>query len=96
MSAPHSQAKQIPRDAAVMQTLLKEMGVTAYEPRVVNQMLEYAYRYVTGVVEEAKVYSSYAKKKTVDKEDVSLAVEMLTEKTVSCVPPREVRYPSKD
>uniref|UniRef100_A0A0M3IJB9 Transcription initiation factor TFIID subunit 8 n=1 Tax=Ascaris lumbricoides TaxID=6252 RepID=A0A0M3IJB9_ASCLU len=36
----------IPHDALVVQNVLKEMGVTDYEPRVVSQLLEFAYRYV--------------------------------------------------
>ena len=43
------------------------------------------------MVEEARVYSSYAKKKTVDVDDVKLAIKMLTDKSYSTVPPREVR-----
>ena len=33
-----------PRDAAVMEAILKEMGVEEYEPTVVHQMLEFSYR----------------------------------------------------
>jgi len=90
MSSSHTQTKQIPRDAAVMHAILKEMGVPLYEPRVVNQMLEFVYRYITNVVEEARVYSSYAKKKTVDNDDVKLAIKMLNDKSLSCVPPRDL------
>lgn len=36
--------KSSPRDAQVMGAILKEMGVTEYEPRVVNVMLEFVYR----------------------------------------------------
>lgn len=89
-SSPHTQTKQIPRDAAVMHAILKEMGVKLYDPRVVNQMLEYVYRYITSVVEEARVYSTYAKKKSVDLDDIRLATKMLTEKSLTSVPPREV------
>ena len=32
-----------PRDAAVMESILKEMGVEDYEPNVINQMLEFSY-----------------------------------------------------
>lgn len=32
-----------PRDAAVMETILKEMGMEDYEPNVINQMLEFSY-----------------------------------------------------
>jgi len=89
-SSSSSQTKQIPRDAAVMHAILKEMGVKLYEPRVVNQMLEFVYRYITNVVEEARVYSTYAKKKTVDMDDIKLATKMLTEKSLTSIPPREL------
>ena len=36
-------AKSTPKDAQVMMAILKEMGVTEYEPRVINQMLEFTY-----------------------------------------------------
>ncbi|TMS14258.1 Transcription initiation factor TFIID subunit 9 [Larimichthys crocea] len=39
MSAP----KTIPKDAQVMIQILKDMGITEYEPRVINQMLEFTY-----------------------------------------------------
>ena len=32
-----------PRDAEVMEAILKEMGVTEYDPMVVHQMLEFVY-----------------------------------------------------
>ena len=32
-----------PRDALVMEAILKEMGVKEYEPNVVHQMLEFSY-----------------------------------------------------
>ena len=32
-----------PRDAAVMEAILKEMGVEDFEPNVINQMLEFSY-----------------------------------------------------
>jgi len=84
------QNKQMPRDVLVVQALLKEMGVTSNEPRVVSQMLEYVYRYVTTVVEEARVYSSYAKKKMIDADDIKLAIKMVADKSYSTVPPRDM------
>nr|XP_054771078.1 prefoldin subunit 5-like [Lytechinus pictus] len=39
-----SSNKTQPRDAEIMTAILKDMGVTDYEPRVINQMLEFAYR----------------------------------------------------
>ena len=35
---------KIPRDAQVIQAILKDMGITEYEPRVINQLLEFIYR----------------------------------------------------
>ena len=32
-----------PRDAAVIESILKEMGVEDYDPNVVHQMLEFSY-----------------------------------------------------
>ena len=37
-------SKPIPRDAHVIQSILKDMGIIDYEPRVVNQLLEFVYR----------------------------------------------------
>ncbi len=42
MAAPPP-AKSTPKDAQVMMAILKDMGVTDYEPRVVNQMLEFTF-----------------------------------------------------
>ncbi|CAF87680.1 unnamed protein product, partial [Tetraodon nigroviridis] len=39
MSAP----KTIPKDAQVRIQILKDMGITEYEPRVINQMLGFTY-----------------------------------------------------
>lgn len=33
-----------PRDALVMDQLLRSMGVTRYEPKVINQLLEFMHR----------------------------------------------------
>ncbi|KAK2530278.1 Taf9b [Columba guinea] len=35
--------KSAPKDAQVMAQILKDMGITEYEPRVINQMLEFTY-----------------------------------------------------
>lgn len=32
-----------PREVQVIQTILKDMGVTDYEPAVVNQLLDFTY-----------------------------------------------------
>jgi len=48
-------AKSTPKDALVMGAILKEMGISEYEPRVINQMLEYTYRKFGVLIFFAKV-----------------------------------------
>lgn len=35
--------KHIPKDAQVIMSILKELNITDYEPRVINQLLEFTY-----------------------------------------------------
>ena len=48
-----------------------------------------ACRYVTNILEDAKVYSQHAGKKNIDVEDVKLSVSLSTEQTFTSPPPRE-------
>ena len=54
--------KSMPKDAQMMAQILKGMGITEYEPRVINQMLEVAFWYVTTILDDAKIYSIMLKK----------------------------------
>lgn len=40
----NSSVKHIPKDAQVIMSIMKELNVTEYEPRVINQLLEFTYR----------------------------------------------------
>ena len=42
-----------PRDARLIHMLLASMGVTAYQERVPIQLLDFAYRYTSGVLQDA-------------------------------------------
>uniref|UniRef100_A0A1L8DFQ9 Putative transcription initiation factor iid n=1 Tax=Nyssomyia neivai TaxID=330878 RepID=A0A1L8DFQ9_9DIPT len=79
-----------PKDAQIIKSILKELGVTDYEPRVINQLLEFTYRYVTCILDDAKMYANHAKKKFIDAEDVKLASQMVLDKTFTSPPPRDV------
>ncbi|KAL9963589.1 hypothetical protein ACROYT_G027112 [Oculina patagonica] len=82
-------AKSTPKDALVMGAILKEMGISEYEPRVINQMLEYTYRYITTVLEDALVYCKHAGKKELDADDVQLAIQLRLDHSYTNPPPRE-------
>ncbi|KAI5634902.1 transcription initiation factor IID, 31kD subunit domain-containing protein [Phthorimaea operculella] len=89
-SKSNTQTKHIPKDAQVIMSIMKEVGITDYEPRVVNQLLEFTFRYVSSILDDARVFANHAKKKTIDLEDVRLAVQMQLDKSFTSPPPREV------
>ena len=59
-------SSQEPRDMSVMRSILKEMGVSDHEPAVLHQLMEFTYKYITGVLEDAKLYSEHASKDEVE------------------------------
>ncbi|KAE8749260.1 hypothetical protein FOCC_FOCC003967 [Frankliniella occidentalis] len=79
-----------PKDAQVIMSMLKDMGVQDYEQRVLNQLLEFTYRYVTCILDDSRVYATHAKKKTIDLDDVKLAVNMQLDRSFTTPPPREI------
>ncbi|KAL8606236.1 hypothetical protein ACOMHN_012868 [Nucella lapillus] len=82
--------KSVPRDAQVMAAILKDSGVVEYEPRLIHQMLDFTYQYVTDVLEDAKVYAQHANKKTIDTDDTKLAVQCRTDHSFTNPPPKEL------
>ena len=69
-----------PKDAKMMAQIPKDVGMTKYEPRVINQMLEFAFQYVTTILDDAKIYSSHAKKAAGDAYDVWLTIQCCVDK----------------
>ncbi|XP_026477872.1 transcription initiation factor TFIID subunit 9-like [Ctenocephalides felis] len=68
------------------------MGISEYEPRVINQLLEFTYRYVTCILDDARVYanhSNHQNKKSIDLKDEKLAVQMIAERAFTTPLPRE-------
>ena len=53
--------KTVPKDARAMISILKDMGISDFEPRVVNQLLEFSYRYVSTILEDSKVRQFFCK-----------------------------------
>lgn len=80
----------MPKDGQVIVEILKDMGISEWEPKVVTQLLEFVYGYVTNVAEDAKLVSSHAKKKIIDVDDVKLAVQMYNEQNYAAPPSRDV------
>jgi len=85
-----SGAQSMPKDLQAMTNILKDFGIVEYEHSVLNQMLEFTYRYVTSIVEDAVIYSTHAKKKAIDGDDVKLAICLQQDKYFTGPPSREV------
>ncbi|XP_003426479.1 transcription initiation factor TFIID subunit 9 [Nasonia vitripennis] len=85
-----SHVKHVPKDAQVIVSIMKDMGITDYEPKVINQLLEFTYRYVTCILDDSKIYANHSKKKFIDLEDVRLAVKLQLDRTFTNPPPRDV------
>jgi transcription initiation factor TFIID subunit 9B len=71
----------IPKPAVDVVNLLKSMGVEDYEPRVVNQLLDFMYRYVSEVLQDAEAFATTAASKQrgdVDRQEVAQAIQCRT------------------
>ncbi|XKL68394.1 hypothetical protein PGB90_003885 [Kerria lacca] len=82
--------KYIPKDAQVIMAILKELGVNDFDPRVINQLLEFIYWHTTITLDDARVFANHAKKKNIDADDVKLAIQIHAEKMSFAGPPRDI------
>ncbi|CDW54997.1 transcription initiation factor TFIID subunit [Trichuris trichiura] len=70
----------MPKDAEAMVELLKKVGVVDYEPRVINFLVELAYRSSFTLLEDAHALAEYSNKEVATAEDVCLAIRLNEEK----------------
>ncbi|XP_015790994.1 transcription initiation factor TFIID subunit 9 [Tetranychus urticae] len=82
--------KKLPKDSGIIISLMKEIGITEFELKAVNQLLEFAYRYVTDILEDARLYSVHAEKSVVTVADIKLAIQSRSEKMSPELPPRNL------
>lgn len=62
--------KSMWEDAQIMAHILKDMRITKYELRVINQMLDFDFWYVTTILDDTKIYLRHSKEATVDADDM--------------------------
>ncbi|CAG8568397.1 13118_t:CDS:2 [Acaulospora colombiana] len=70
-----SQRDKIPRDSKVMELILRSAGVEDFEPKVIQQLLEFAHRYTVDVIQDALAYAEHTGKNEIDIDDVKLAIQ---------------------
>ncbi|CAN0166459.1 unnamed protein product, partial [Hapterophycus canaliculatus] len=69
--------------------LLKDAGVTSYEPRVVSHLVDRMRRYTLEVVQDAKDYADHAGRNEIGMKDVRLAVRKKQDALSAGPPSRE-------
>ena len=81
-----------PKDVKLVANILKSMSVANYEPRVVDQLVEFMHKYVHDVVTDAKIFQNHAKKTSLDVEDLRLSIQQRTNNVFTKPPAREVCF----
>lgn len=85
-------AAPVPRDALGVAGVLRSMGVEEWEPRVLNQMMEFVHRYTADVLVDATAYAEHAGRgpgAAVTLDDVKLAVQARLQSSFLQPPARE-------
>ncbi|XP_074107973.1 transcription initiation factor TFIID subunit 9-like [Cotesia typhae] len=70
------EAGKSPQMAVIIESIIKSMSIEDFDQSVVQQLLEFVYRYSTEVIEDGKVYAKHANKKFLDGSDISLALKL--------------------
>lgn len=78
-----------PRDAKVVSILMRSFGVEECEPMVLVQVLEYAYKYATDILKDAKLYSEHCKRTRITVSDIKLALQTKIGRHFVPPPPRD-------
>ncbi|XP_060874091.1 transcription initiation factor TFIID subunit 9-like [Metopolophium dirhodum] len=85
-----SQGKHMPKDTQIIVSIMKDLGIVEYDQQVLNHLLEFNYRYTTLLLDDAKTFSNFAKKKNVDADDVKIAIQLAQDGIFCRPPPRDV------
>ncbi|KTW28809.1 hypothetical protein T552_01439 [Pneumocystis carinii B80] len=84
--------KRVPRDARIVHLILASLGVEAYQQNVPLQLLTFAHRYTHQVLQDALVYSDYARPEGgtgLTVEDIRLAIASQMNNSFRGPPPKE-------
>lgn len=77
-----------PRDAKIISVILRSLGIEECEPKVIVQLLEFAYKYSCDILEDANLYAKYCQRETINISDVKLALQTKVGKHFLPAPPR--------
>ncbi len=77
-----------PRDAKVISVILRSLGIEECEPKVIVQLLEFAYKYSCDIMEDANLYAKHCNRDTINSKDMRLALQTKVGKHFLPAPPR--------
>ena len=65
----------LPRDAKIISAILRSLGIEECEPKVIIQLLEFAYKYSVGVVEDANDFAIHCERSNITIKDIKIAIQ---------------------
>ncbi|TBU10271.1 subunit 9 of transcription initiation factor IID [Hamiltosporidium tvaerminnensis] len=80
---------QAPRDAKVVSLILRSLGIEECEPKVIIQLLEFAYKYSTEILLDAVLYAEHANRKNVTSVDIKLSLQTKVGRHFVPPPPKQ-------
>ncbi|KAJ1915882.1 hypothetical protein IWQ60_008295 [Tieghemiomyces parasiticus] len=80
----------LPKEAKITSLILQSQGIEDCDPRVVNQLLDFAHRYTVEVFQDALMYSEHAGKNALDIDDVRLSIQGRVNHSFTTPPPKEL------
>jgi transcription initiation factor TFIID subunit 9B len=78
-----------PRDAKIISVILRSLGIEECEPKVITQLLEFAYKYTTDVLEDALLFAGHCNRSSINMNDVKLSLQTKVGKHFVPPPPRQ-------
>ncbi|ELA42549.1 uncharacterized protein VICG_00301 [Vittaforma corneae ATCC 50505] len=85
-----------PRDAKVISIILRSLGIEECEPKVIVQLLEFAYKYSCDVLEDALLYAKLCERNVIAGKDLKLALQTKIGKHFVPAPPRALLQSTAD
>ncbi|XXQ39156.1 Transcription initiation factor TFIID subunit 9 [Plasmodiophora brassicae] len=85
-------ANEVPRDAICIDAILRSMGVVEYEPKIVNQLLEFMHRHVLEILGDAQMYQQHSGRQKIDISDIRMAIQTKMNFCFLQPPQREVLH----
>ncbi|KAH3670670.1 hypothetical protein OGAPHI_001185 [Ogataea philodendri] len=89
--------EEVPRDVRLLHLIFATQGIQSYQDHVPLQLMDFAYRYTCGVLQDAVLYNDHAfggasgsSNNALTNEDIRLAIAARTNYQFKPVPPKKL------